>query len=411
MDMNAEERRIKAESSEMVRRIKDPQVRALVRQVIKENNASQNDPPPRLPEPTEDFVLAEKPVSRVVEPYPLEWLWPGRIPLGSLTLLAGDDGVGKSLLALEIAARVTYGSPWPDAPDERQEEGNVLILSAYDPLLGTTMPRLERAQINLDRTYFSDGLDSRLRPAANGLRRRFRLPDDLRRLRRTIEEHNPMRLVVIDPVWAFCGGTGARGRGQEVTDPAVLAALVRMATECEVAIICVTGLRQATRGRAAFQAVADKGLAAAARAAWAVTRHPEQQDKRVFLPMKMNLGPEMKGLNFTIVDGSVRWDEGPTKLTPAAVIAAERPRNDRSGGVQLGVEKWLKSILSPGSQPAREILEQARECGFSKMTLRRAMTALGVTTIKHGYNGATKWRWSLMDETNEAHANARILEN
>lgn len=39
----------------------------------------------------------------------LEWLWPGRIPLGKLTLLAGDPGLGKSFVTLDLAARVSRG--------------------------------------------------------------------------------------------------------------------------------------------------------------------------------------------------------------------------------------------------------------------------------------------------------------
>ncbi len=39
----------------------------------------------------------------------LAWLWPGRIPLGKLTLLAGDPGLGKSFVTLDMAARVSIG--------------------------------------------------------------------------------------------------------------------------------------------------------------------------------------------------------------------------------------------------------------------------------------------------------------
>jgi hypothetical protein len=46
---------------------------------------------------------------------PLRWLWPGRIPLGKLTLLAGDPGLGKTLVALDIIARVTRGLNGPMA--------------------------------------------------------------------------------------------------------------------------------------------------------------------------------------------------------------------------------------------------------------------------------------------------------
>ena len=34
----------------------------------------------------------------------LNWLWPGRIAVGKLCVIAGDPGLGKSLLSLDIAA-------------------------------------------------------------------------------------------------------------------------------------------------------------------------------------------------------------------------------------------------------------------------------------------------------------------
>ena len=39
---------------------------------------------------------------------PVSWLWPGWIPEGSVTLLDGSPGVGKTLITLDLAARV-YG--------------------------------------------------------------------------------------------------------------------------------------------------------------------------------------------------------------------------------------------------------------------------------------------------------------
>ena len=44
---------------------------------------------------------------------PVRWLWPGRIARGKVTLLAGDPGLGKSFLALDVAARVSTGAPGP----------------------------------------------------------------------------------------------------------------------------------------------------------------------------------------------------------------------------------------------------------------------------------------------------------
>ncbi|MGI8587805.1 MAG: AAA family ATPase [Chloroflexia bacterium] len=39
----------------------------------------------------------------------VRWLWPSRIPLGMFSIIDGDPGLGKSLLTLDLAARLTTG--------------------------------------------------------------------------------------------------------------------------------------------------------------------------------------------------------------------------------------------------------------------------------------------------------------
>src|SRR5881394_1712752 len=50
-----------------------------------------------------------------IRPDTLHWLWPGWLPQGKLTILDGDPGTGKSLITLDICARLTLGVPFPDA--------------------------------------------------------------------------------------------------------------------------------------------------------------------------------------------------------------------------------------------------------------------------------------------------------
>lgn len=45
-----------------------------------------------------------------IKPRPVRWLWPDRIPLGALTLLAGREGIGKSLVGIRLAAELTRGT-------------------------------------------------------------------------------------------------------------------------------------------------------------------------------------------------------------------------------------------------------------------------------------------------------------
>src|SRR5437763_2142893 len=48
------------------------------------------------------------------KPQPVRWLWHKRLPVRGITVLDGDHGCGKSLLALQIAACVSSGVSMPD---------------------------------------------------------------------------------------------------------------------------------------------------------------------------------------------------------------------------------------------------------------------------------------------------------
>src|SRR5260370_40740204 len=43
-----------------------------------------------------------------------QWLWPGWLALGKLALVEGDPGLGKSLVTLDLCARLTSGRAFPD---------------------------------------------------------------------------------------------------------------------------------------------------------------------------------------------------------------------------------------------------------------------------------------------------------
>jgi hypothetical protein len=86
----------------------------------------------------------------------VKWLWEGRIPLGKVTLLDGEPGFGKSLLALELAARVTRGTAMPLARDKPSEPADVVIFNDDDSLADTIRPRLEAEGADLTRVHALD---------------------------------------------------------------------------------------------------------------------------------------------------------------------------------------------------------------------------------------------------------------
>ena len=66
-----------------------------------------------------------------VTPKKTEWIWPNRFPRGQLSLLAGNGGLGKSTVLLDLAARITRGAQWPDNSGTAKR-GSVLYFSAED---------------------------------------------------------------------------------------------------------------------------------------------------------------------------------------------------------------------------------------------------------------------------------------
>jgi hypothetical protein len=79
-----------------------------------------------------------------IKPEKVRWLWEHRIPLGKCTLIAGEGGLGKSMVLAWIAATVSRGGEWPCA-EGRSPRGSTIILSAEDDAADTIVPRLMAA--------------------------------------------------------------------------------------------------------------------------------------------------------------------------------------------------------------------------------------------------------------------------
>ena len=104
---------------------------------------------------------------------PVHWLWPSRVAIGKLTIIAGDPGLGKSQLTAFMAAKVTTGAAWPNQ-DGISPIGNVIMLSCEDDIADTIRPRLEAAGAALDRVHVIEAVRT-----GGGQMRGFSLTQDL----------------------------------------------------------------------------------------------------------------------------------------------------------------------------------------------------------------------------------------
>jgi hypothetical protein len=169
-----------------------------------------------------------------VETQEVRWLWEKRIPLGKITILDGDPGMGKSLLAINVAARVSTGHPMPDGtPGTR---GGVILIAPEDGAGDTLRPRLEVAggdpsHILLLNTV--EGLDAKKAKVSD---RPFSLSRDLEVLEGAIKRTQAV-LVILDPLMAVLGHNIDSSRDQDVREIFTPLAHLAERTDCAVLII------------------------------------------------------------------------------------------------------------------------------------------------------------------------------
>ena len=192
-------------------------------------------------------------------------------PAGKLTLIEGNPGIGKSLLLLDIAVRVTTGRGMPDGQrGDLDGPGGVVLLAGEDGLADTVRPRLDAA---------GGGPPSRRRTRRGGGRRWCRRPA------RTAARHRGVReaiqrvgakLVIIDPLSAYLGDDVDPCKDSSVR--CALTPLAALAEDTDAAIVAVRHRVKSSATPALYEGQGSIALAAAARQVLCVAPHPDDAD-------------------------------------------------------------------------------------------------------------------------------------
>lgn len=319
-----------------------------------------------------------------VAPERVRWLWPGRIPRGKLTLWTGHPGLGKSMTTLDIAARLSRGAPFPDGRPsacEGQRPAQTLLLSIEDGVGDTIRARLDAADADCSRICHVDALyDLRRAPDA---------------LERAIEEAGDVGLVVIDPLGAFLGGVDSH---KDADVRQALAPLARIADRTGAAILAVGHLNKNGAGSAITRANGSIAFAAASRAVFLIEKDRDDRSRRVVLPVKNNLAPDVGGLAYRIVgeDGAARVEWEADEIPFSADEWMEEGADRAVSGSNVGDAcDWLERFLSGGARPQLEIRDAAEAAGISRSTLYRAKERLGVRAMRGGFGQGGIWNWEL----------------
>ena len=333
----------------------------------------------------------------------LRWLWPGRLPAGKVSLIAGDPGLGKSLLTTAMASHVTRGTPWP-VDRSRCPAGSVVMVSAEDDVADTIRPRLTAAGANLRKVHVIDDIDG-VGKDGEPRRRAWTLADtDM--LASLVLRFGDVRLIVIDPISAYLG-RGVDGHANSEVR-AALAPLTELAQQSGAAVVLVSHLNKTSGTPAAYRITGSLAFSAAARAVFAVTKDKDDSSRRLVLPVKCNLSADRAGVAYRVKTSPegvpvIEWEDEPVNLTADEAMQPDRPGPEPEERREAA--DWLTMVLADGAVPVKELKAQARDAGFSWGTIRRAKDDVGVKARKQDFSRG--WVWHLAEGAQEgAHEDA-----
>jgi hypothetical protein len=302
-------------------------------------------------------------------------------------LLDGDPDQGKSLLILDLVARLTTARPLPEAP-ALPVPLSVVLIGNEDGLYDTVLPRLLAAGADLGRVHAFVGC------SLDGTHQGPPLfPEDCDLLRETLHETGA-RLVVIDPLEAVLG-TAVGLNGAQVRR--ALGPLAQIAEETRTAMILVRHLNKGGRGqRALYRGSGSIALIGVARTAFVVGAHPTDDQWHVLACTKSNLTERPAALGFRIgsagAEHSVVTWTGPVDISADdLVLAPGRP----PGEALRQARDFLEALLREGPCRAEDAFQLAQAAGISRRTLERAKAELPVESTIVVEADKKHWTWRL----------------
>ncbi len=299
---------------------------------------------------------------------PIVWDWDKWLARGFLTILASRSGLGKSSIALRIAATFTRGNPWPDGSAYDGETGRVLWCEA------------EGAQaLNLSRAI-RWGMNPNAIVTPLGPLDDVDLLAPDHRLAIAHWAHEPtVRLVVVDSLSGAVAGKCDENSSDMLR---IVQWLARLARDTRKPVLVCHHLRKKSQlddhTVALDRLRGSSAIVQSARLVWALDE-PFGDDRLRLSVIKSNLDAFPEPIGLRIVAKGVE------------MLDAAAPPPQLSA--QDAAEALLQDVLAEGPMESGEVYRLAAEQSIARRTLERAKIALHVESQKDG----ARWFWQLPD--------------
>lgn len=316
---------------------------------------------------------------------PIDWLWWPYLAKGTLNILDGDPGIGKSLFTLYLGAILSRGHPLPDQLGQPTlptgGPQDTLVFSVEDSITRTIARRLREVGADTRRlhvvTMRMEGDDAHM----------IQLKTDMDLLEAAIQQYRPA-LVIFDPLHAYLGDLDIH-RANE-TRPL----LSRLMTLAEATQTTLLGIRHPAKpgqqvGKAIHRGLGSIDIGASMRCGLYIEQHPTDPDKILLCHYKTNIGIYGRTQIFSKKEGRFTW-AGVSRLSADAIAGQGRGPQPLAF---LEAAFWLEALFATQtSYKSMTIKEKADDDDIAWKTLRAAKTALGVRAQKLDKDS---WLWSL----------------
>jgi hypothetical protein len=361
--------------------------------------SNDHPPPPAGPEEQDPDApqlrrIVLTPAS-AIPPRRVRWLWDGRIAYGTLALLAGREGLGKSTLAYDVAARISRGQL------EGEDHGHpraVIICAAEDSWAHTIVPRLIAAGADLDMVYRVEMVTH------DNIHLGISLPRDFTEVA-DVAAQTKAGLFILDPLMSVIDAKLDTHRDREVRT--ALEPLAALADKSRMGILGLIHHNKSGSNDALQLVMGSKAFAAVARSVHTCIPDPddETQARRLFATSKNNLGRlDLPVLGFTITSHAVETADDGTAWTgrlnwTGAVEASMQELmnrasvNDDDRTATTEAADWLADYLHQhgGAVASADAKRAALKEGHSDTTLKRARKKLRLIIDQSGMPRRTYW--------------------
>lgn len=331
-----------------------------------------------------------------------EWIVPGWIPKGQLTVIAADGGVGKTTLWCNIISAMSSGTNCIlDPPGYTRQAEKVGFLTTEDSVRKKLKKKLRLAGANPHNIITPDFLADK-----EGLLQGLKFGSE--KLRRFVSSFK-LVLCVFDPVQGFIPPDINMGSRNAMRD--CMAPLISLGEEYGTTflIICHTNKRKGAWGRDRIADSADLWDIARSVIMAGVT---EDRNIRYLSNEKNNYTQLQETVLFTIGQDGCIVRTGTTwkrdrEYTQEAVVAASAPKRE-------DCKQFLLKLLdeNDGRMKSKEMEARAKEAGYSQKTIRNAKDDLKNTeAIRYKNEGFGTEKVWIVEKTEFSEPNTDISEN